>query len=113
MKRRSNLENRPTQTDRIVSLLRARSPNWVPLPEILNLRISQYGARLYQARQEWGLNIESRVEIVDGEKHSWFRLVEEVPKPFQAATTSPARTSLPLFGSAANGSDLKAEGGCQ
>jgi hypothetical protein len=69
------------------------------------------GARLYQARHEWGLNIESRVEIVDGEKHSWFRLVEEVPKLFQAATTSPARTSLSLFGSAANGSDLKAEAG--
>jgi hypothetical protein len=111
MKRPSNLENRPTQTDRIVSLLRARSPNWVPLPEILNLRISQYGARLYQARHEWGLNIESRLEIIDGEKHSWFRLVEEVPKLFQAATISPARTLLPLFGSAANGSDLKAEVG--
>jgi len=76
MTRPTNLENHPTQTARIVALLRERSPNWVPLPEILNLRISQYGARLYQARHEWGLNIENRIERVHGRKHSWFRLVE-------------------------------------
>ena len=76
MTRGSRPENRPTQTARLVALLRERSPRWVPLPEILNLRISQYVARVYQARHEWGLKIESRVEIVDGEKHSWFRLIE-------------------------------------
>ena len=70
------LENRPTQTQRIVELLRSRSPNWVSLPEVLNLRISQYAARIYQARHEWGLRIENRTEIVNGEKHSYFRLLE-------------------------------------
>jgi hypothetical protein len=96
MRRRPGFEDRPTQTARIVALLRGRSPNWVPLPEILNLRISQYNARLYQARHQWGLNIESRVEIVGGEKHSWFRLVE-----VQEATHGAAQISLPLIGPAA------------
>lgn len=73
---RSNLDNRTTQTSRIVNLLRSRSPEWVPLPEILNLRISQYSARIHQARHKWGLPVENRTEIVNGEKHSWFRLVE-------------------------------------
>jgi len=81
---RSGLERRPTQTDRIVALLRERSPNWVPLTEILGLRISQYAARIYQARHEWGLNIENRVETVNGKKHSWFRLVEQTVGPRQS-----------------------------
>ena len=77
--RSSALENRPTQTARIVAMFRERSPNWVPLTDILALRISQYGARIYQARHKWGLNIENRTETIDGKKHSWFRLVEPPP----------------------------------
>jgi hypothetical protein len=108
--RRPGLEDRPSQTARIVALLRGRSPNWVPLPEILNLRISQYNARLYQARHQWGLNIESRVEIVDGEKHSWFRLMEGSARSVQAATDGPAQISLPLIGPSAV-PRFQAEGG--
>lgn len=74
-------ERRPTQTARIVALLRERSPHWVPLPDILELRISQYSARIFQARHEWGLNIENRCENVDGVKHSWFRLIEPKKAP--------------------------------
>ena len=77
MSRRSNLENQPTQTARIVNLLRLRSPQWVSLPEILELRISQYSARIHQARHQWGLPIENRIEIVHGKKRSWFRLLEQ------------------------------------
>ena len=84
--RPSALENRPTQTARIVAMFRERSPNWVPLTDILALKISQYGARIYQARHEWGLKIENRTETVNGKKHSWFRLVEP-----------PSSESLPLF----------------
>jgi hypothetical protein len=76
MSRRSSLESHPSQTARIVALLRSRSPNWVSLPEILQLRISQYSARIHQARHKWGLPIENRTRIVGGKKHSWFRLVE-------------------------------------
>lgn len=78
MSHRSNLENRPSQTARIVNLLRSRSPEWVPLPEILDLkpRISQFSARVWEARHRWSLPIENRMETINGEKHSWFRLVE-------------------------------------
>ena len=83
MTRRTTLERRPTQTARIVGLLRERRGQWVPLTDILALTISQYSARVYQARHEWGLNIENRVEIVNGQKHSFFRLVED-PKSASA-----------------------------
>src|SRR5258708_31802375 len=102
MRGRLGLENRPTQTERLVTLLRDRSPSWVPLTEILNLRISQYGARVYQARHEWGLNIESRVEIVKGRKHSFFRLLSRPqatvrPELDESAVPATAR-SFPEFG---------------
>ena len=103
MSRRPGLENRSTQTARLVALLRERSPQWVPLPEILNLRISQYGARLYQARHEWGLHIESRVEMVGGEKHSFFRLVSQPAAPMcpqeRESVTPATAASFPEFGS--------------
>ena len=78
MSRRATLEIRPSQTSRIVDLLRSRSPEWVPLPEILDMRprISQFSARVWEARHRWGLSIENRVENVGGEKRSWFRLIE-------------------------------------
>src|SRR5690242_6001327 len=93
------MSRRPCQTARIVDLLRSRSPHWVSLPEILELRISQYSARIHQARHKWGLPIENRTEIVGGKKHSWFRLVEN-PRPL--STLQPeysASVSAPsLFG---------------
>jgi len=96
VKRRSSLKNHPTQTDRIVGLLRERSPNWVPLTEILALQISQYAARIYQARHQWGLNIESRVETTRGKKHSWFRLVESSgPRLLAPNTSAPDVASVP------------------
>ena len=97
-----NLENRPSQTARIVNLLRSRSPQWVSLPEILNLRISQYSARIHQARHQWGLPIENRTEIVGGEKHSWFRLVEpSKPGSIRKSNSGPSiplRQPTSLFG---------------
>jgi hypothetical protein len=99
MSRRAGVENRPTQTARLVELLRDRSPRWVPLPEILNLRISQYWARLYKARHEWGLKIESRVQTVDGVKYSWFRLIDTSPaaQPATEKTIPQSADPLPLF----------------
>lgn len=98
MTRRTTLERHPTQTERIVALLRERRGQWVPLTDVLALRISQYSARIFQARHELGLNIENRVEIVNGEKHSWFRLVEDrepapVPAVTRPSSTRPVLTS--------------------
>lgn len=80
---RIGLENNATQTAKIVEFLRSYKGQWVPLPEILALRISQYSARIYEARHRWGLKIENRVETINGQKHSWFRLIEpsqDVPR---------------------------------
>lgn len=63
-----------TQQRRILALLERYSPNWCPLPEILDLHISQYGTRIRELRQQ-GFRIENRIEQVGRERHSWFRLV--------------------------------------
>ena len=88
--RKTTYERRPTQTERLVELLRRRSPAWVPLAEILETRISQYNARLFSARHELSLNIENRTERIDGVVHSWYRLVEE-----KSATTAETPTETP------------------
>ena len=93
MKVAPNLQHRASQTTRIVELLRSRSPHWVSLPEILELRISQYSARIHQARHKWGLYIENRTKVVGGKKHSWFRLVEN--KPAVAICRAP-ENSIPV-----------------
>jgi len=64
---------------------------WVPLPEILSLRISQYSARIHEARHKWGLKIENRTETVNGAKHSWFRLLE-------SESRAPAEWPAPVAG---------------
>jgi hypothetical protein len=99
--RSANAENRPSQTARIVALLRNRSPNWVGLPEILELRISQYSARIHQARHEWGVQIENRTETINGKKHSWFRLIEPTPelsRRSDGVTTAKPEVPGSLFG---------------
>jgi hypothetical protein len=59
-----------TQRDRLLSLLKARANLWVPLPDILALRIAQYNARIHELRSV-GHVIQSKQ---DGDC-SWFRLV--------------------------------------
>ena len=54
------------------SVLSARG-DWVPLPKILELRISQFGARIFELRP-MGLRIVNRTRTVAGVKHSWYRL---------------------------------------
>ena len=61
---------RPRQRDRLLALLKSRAPAWVPLPDILSLRIAQYNARFFELRR-LGHRIESRQQA----EHSWFRLV--------------------------------------
>jgi alkylated DNA nucleotide flippase Atl1 len=48
---------------------------WVALPEVLELGIAQYNARVYELRR-LGFAIENRTERVNGQRHSWFRLVQ-------------------------------------
>jgi helix-turn-helix protein len=100
-----NIYRSAIQSDTILALLRSARGAWVPLPEILDLGIAQYNARIFELRER-GLNIENRTQTVDGVRHSWFRLVDTpavpapapVPsKPSQKWEDRPRFTGLPLF----------------
>jgi Helix-turn-helix domain len=64
-----------TQRSRILALLIAARGGWVSLPEILDLRISQYNVRLMELRG-MGFRIENRREA---QRKSFFRLVRATP----------------------------------
>lgn len=59
-----------SQRDELLALFESRANEWVPLPDILNLGIAQYNARIYELRR-LGHRIESKQEG----GRSWFRLV--------------------------------------
>jgi hypothetical protein len=63
---------RLTQCDRILELLKGRDK--VPLPELLALRISQYGARIRELRRR-GYQIESGSDWQGGKRYTSFRLL--------------------------------------
>lgn len=65
-----------TQRERIRQLFLSRPGEWIPLPEILDMKIAQYGARCLELRRE-GMNIQNRWEMVNGQKHSWFRYLPQ------------------------------------
>ena len=70
----NNRQRRTTQRDRLYALLNARRNEDVGLPEILELRIAQFGARIKELR-ELGADIRNRRETKDGTTHSWYMLV--------------------------------------
>jgi hypothetical protein len=76
-----------TQRSRLLGLLVAARGGEVSLRQILDLRISQFGSRLLELRA-LGFEILNRMEIVGGEKRSWYRLVSgpSVPMPVPTAT---------------------------
>jgi hypothetical protein len=76
MSRKAVARNRANQINELVDFLRSRH-DWVSLPEILSLGIAQYNARIYEARHQLGLRIKNRTEVIDGVRHSWFRLETE------------------------------------
>ena len=72
---------RQTQKERLKELFTRQPEEWIPLPTILSMFISQYGARLKELRGE-GMNILNKVEWQDGKKKSWFMYVAEKQKEF-------------------------------
>lgn len=107
-----------TQQARILRLLLDAKGSWVPLPKILELRISQFGARILELRRA-GFDIENKTERDDsGVVHSWYRLVSDAPeakipesnpskpepaKPEVAWADRKPVTGLPLWDSAVRG----------
>jgi hypothetical protein len=95
--------NRESQREQLLSLLRRAHGDWVPLPEILDLRISQYSARICELRK-LGHQIENKTARENGETKSWFRLVETPQRPLQ--TRLPAKPDEQLESKPAVQSDL-------
>ena len=92
---------RAKQRDQILGLLIAARGDWVPLPKI-TARAAQYNARIFELRH-LGFRIANRTRLVNGTKHSWFRLE---PRPTTATGQRPrgsvepaALGSFPQFGS--------------
>ena len=78
----TGLERRPIQEDQILRVLIDACPNWVPLPRILDLHISQYSARIWTLRNKLGYEIENRlVDLPDGRRGGEFRLRSLLPNP--------------------------------
>ena|SRR5882762_4960498 len=68
--------DKSNQRNRLLALLNAHANLWVPLPDIMALRIAQYNARIYELRS-LGHCIESKQDA----DRSWFRLVTALASP--------------------------------
>lgn len=92
---------RKNQRDRILALLIEARGQWVPLPQILDLKISQFGARIKELRG-LGFKIRNRVEVRDRQRRSWYRLepsaAEDFPTLSASARTISDVTDATLFG---------------
>jgi hypothetical protein len=72
----TDLRGRLSQRGRILQLL--LSANEIELPAILDLRVSQYCARINELRG-LGFDIRNRTERSDGTVHSLYSLIVEAP----------------------------------
>ena len=67
---------RATQQQRILTLLNSQPNQWVPLYDILDLHISQFGARILELRLQ-GYDIQNRKEWHGGICKSWYKYVPQ------------------------------------
>ncbi len=63
-----------TQKARLKAFFESRPGQWISLRDILDLRMSQFGARILELRRS-GMNISNRIKIVDGQHHSCYMYV--------------------------------------
>jgi hypothetical protein len=66
------LGRHPTQEARILLLLEAAFPKWVPAPELANISL-QYCSRIFKLRRQ-GWQISNKIETRGGVKRGYFRL---------------------------------------
>jgi hypothetical protein len=90
--------SRRNQRDVILDVLQRARGQEVPLPAILSLRISQFGARIKELRAE-GHIIRNRIEHRDGQVFSWYRLESSPDDPKEQL--APTKMSFPQFGALA------------
>ena len=62
------------QVNRLKYFFQSNPNRWIPLPDILRLGIAQYDSRILDLRRS-GLVIENNIEVVNGEKHSFYRYI--------------------------------------
>lgn len=75
------MTDRLAQCDRILAFFERRPNVWIPLPEILDLRIANYRQRITEIRRK-GYCIENeKRRAEDGILHSWYRLVPAKQTP--------------------------------
>jgi len=61
------------QKDKLMALFEKKPSQWIPLPEILQLGIAQYNARIYDLRRE-GYKIDNMlIRVANGERHTAFK----------------------------------------
>lgn len=78
------------QRDRLLALLVRARGAWVPLPEITACA-AQYQARLLELRR-LGFHISRpRIETINGQRHTWYRLESS---PAQPAATEPRSAAI-------------------
>jgi hypothetical protein len=70
------MSERLAQCERILRLLRRYEGNWVPLPEIMSLKIASHTRRIHELRKS-GHAIELRRESVNGQTHTAYRLLPQ------------------------------------
>ena len=95
-------DSRATQRSKILQLLTAARGAWVPLPQIVECA-AQYNARIFELRR-MGFRIPApRSKIVDGQKHTWYRidLSTDTAAADLSAVLSPSSITFPEFGSLA------------
>jgi hypothetical protein len=61
---------RSTQRQRLLTLLRDHANEWVELPKIMAAGGAQYGARIYELRR-----LGHQIQNLQQADHSWFRLL--------------------------------------
>ena len=65
-----------TQRDRIKNLFLSRPNQEIPLTEILDMRIAQYGRVIGELRRPpYSMTILNRTKYINGVNHSWFKYV--------------------------------------
>jgi len=84
-----NRPKRDSQAGRILRLLESANGGKVSLLDILNLRISQYSARIHDLRHKFGFRIDNGREPGRPD-HRWFRLLPSGPRE-----QAPAIRNLP------------------
>jgi hypothetical protein len=68
-----------SQKDRSLALLQSRQPAWTPAPDLSKISL-QY-CRVIAGLRRRGFVIENKVEIKNGVRHGFYRLVTPAPKP--------------------------------